>query len=202
MPHSHRLHQCFVFDPEGEAVTSIGHGDRLLHWDVMTLPRLAIQDDLSSNSRILLAAQWCGEALLLAGTLDGCGCPSIKCGESSWQDFRSVEGVTKLSFSQNGNFSSWVRQSRQAVSLEHPLEVVQPMSTLNIYPEMIRLDDEVESLLTVCTTGSKRSVAAHVQLWDVQTGRLIWEIEGRWFPNDWRLLRPGNGTFDSNVAAS
>ncbi|MEO1296118.1 MAG: hypothetical protein AAFW75_09990 [Cyanobacteria bacterium J06636_16] len=163
------------FDAEGESVASVGHGNRLLHWDVMDLPDLTIQDDLPSDGRILLAAQWRSAALLLAGTLDGC--PSIKLGEDPWRNFQTVQGVTKLSFSRNGTCLIGLDSRGNLYRWDQALEEVQSMAALNIHPNIVRLDNTGDSLLTVCSGDNSRQTDACVQLWEVPTGRLIWEIE-------------------------
>ena len=161
-------------DHNGYELATVSYGDRVLLSDVNDLTTV---DDIPSGERIVQAIRWQADDLLVAATRDGQ--PSfLRRAEHQWQDFSSVRGITRLAFSRNGRFLVGISEEGAIYRWNQGVLDPTQVSLPNLYPEVIVLSDDGKHLLTVC---HYRQVAnqknPQIQLWDISTGCLFWELK-------------------------
>jgi hypothetical protein len=165
-----------AFDADGFELVSIGTGNRALRWDLMANPGPAIRDALSAEGRILRGAQWRNEQLILAGTVEGQAV--IQPGEAAWTHLKAAVGIDKLVFSRNG---AWLvgldRHSGLYLwncSFELVHQVTLPVPAMR--PDKLAISDDGSTVLTGVNDTSGDRPTTRIQVWEVATGRLIWQI--------------------------
>lgn len=159
-----------TFDADGFELASIGHGNRLLCWDLETEPMPAIQDNLPSSGRILYAARWYDGELIVAGTKDGA--PTVKRGEAAWMTLQSMQSIGKLAFSSDGSFLAGLDRQGRFYLWNHDLEEVRHLHMLKNCPDQISISNDGSQLLTI----NRQQTATQIQLWCVDSGRLVWDL--------------------------
>ena len=163
-----------AFDAEGFELTSVVNSNRALRWSLMTKPLPVIQDTLSSEGRILWAVRWRDEHLILAGTMDGR--PAIKQGEASWRNLSNGEDIDKLVFSRTGHFLAGIDGEGVLYLWDQTFQMVHQVALPESRPEKIGISDDGLTLLTVIPQHRDNQMNICIQIWDIQTGRLIWQM--------------------------
>lgn len=164
-----------AFDAEGFELVSVGNGNRAVSWDLMSNPMPGIQDVLAAEGPILLSARWREGQLLLAGTQDGI--PAVKCGEASWQALPAATAISRLIFSRDSNSLVGCDRHGKVYLWDKTPAAIHQIALLGTFPEKMLISNDGKQLLTVTTRRREDAATSHVQLWEVFTGHLIWEIQ-------------------------
>jgi hypothetical protein len=165
-----------AFDSEGFELVSVGNGNRAVRWDLMSNPMPGIQGVLPAEDQLLWSARWREGQLLLAGTR--AGIPAVKCGEAPWQVLSEATEIGRLVFSRNGHFLVGCDRHGQIYLWDDSLTAIHQIAFLEIFPEKLVVSNDGQQLLTVTThRDAEAASTSHIQLWEVFTGHLIWEIK-------------------------
>jgi WD40 repeat protein len=168
--------RALTLDPSHSTLASVGFGNRVLVWDLLDSSPNSLQDDIATDRRLVLAAQWTAEGLLL-GAISDRGL-AVKRGDRPWVDIAAVPGLAKLTFSPNGRYLVGCDDQGILYRWDQSARALPPLSLLDVAPVTLAISNDGDRLLTVTTLPM-----AQVQLWDTQTGHLLWQLtEASGFP--------------------
>jgi WD40 repeat protein len=192
--------RCLVFSDMVEALISVGHGDRLLSWDLTCTPTLTYQEEIHAQGRILQSVCWYETHVLKAGinhTADSY-CPSIDGGAGTWHDVRELPGVTQLTFSRNGQYLVGCNAEGKVYLWQYPFAEHRLVVSLDKMPQRLVLSDDGQSLLAVYVNERLRATTL-VQLWNINNNQLIWERQTSCPPPDGIQLENATGISDATM---
>lgn len=168
--------RALTLDPSHSTLASVGFGNRVLVWDLLEPSPTSLQNDIATDQRLVLAAQWTAEGLLL-GAISDRGL-AMKRGDRPWVDMAAAPGITKLAFSSNGHYLVGGDDQGTLYCWDQSARALPPLSLLDVAPATLAISDDGDRLLTVTTLPM-----AQVQLWDARTGQLLWQLtEASGFP--------------------